>query len=26
MNIAGKTCDLCAMNETCRYKDHYEPD
>lgn len=26
MNLAGKTCDLCAMNETCRYKDHYDPD
>jgi len=23
MTFAGKTCDFCAMNETCRYKDHY---
>ncbi len=25
MKLAGRTCDFCAMNETCRYKDHYEP-
>lgn len=25
MNLAGKTCDFCAMKETCRYRDHYEP-
>jgi len=24
MKLAGKTCDYCAMKETCRYKDHYE--
>ena len=24
MTLAGKTCDYCAMKETCRYKDHYE--
>ena len=24
MNLAGRTCDFCAMKETCQYKDHYE--
>ena len=24
MEKAGKTCDYCAMSETCKYKDHYE--
>lgn len=24
MNLAGRTCDFCAMRETCRYQDHYE--
>ncbi len=21
----GRTCDFCALRETCRYQDHYEP-
>ena len=25
MKTAGRTCDFCAMRETCRYQDHYEP-
>jgi hypothetical protein len=25
MNLGGRTCDFCAMKETCQYKDHYEP-
>jgi hypothetical protein len=25
MNAAGRTCDFCAMRETCQYQDHYEP-
>jgi hypothetical protein len=25
MNTAGRTCDYCAMRETCRYQDHYDP-
>jgi hypothetical protein len=25
MQTSGKTCDYCAMRETCRYQDHYEP-
>ena len=24
MKIIGRTCDYCAMRETCRYQDHYE--
>jgi hypothetical protein len=24
MATAGRTCDYCAMRETCRYQDHYE--
>jgi len=24
MKLVGKTCDYCAMKDTCRYKDHYE--
>lgn len=24
MSKAGKTCDFCAMRETCRYQDHYD--
>jgi len=24
MKLVGRTCDYCAMKETCRYKDHYE--
>ena len=24
MNLAGNTCDYCAMKETCQYRDHYE--
>jgi hypothetical protein len=23
LQSAGKTCDFCAMRETCRYQDHY---
>ncbi len=23
MQIAGSSCDFCAMRETCRYRDHY---
>lgn len=25
MITAGQTCDYCAMRETCRYQDHYDP-
>jgi hypothetical protein len=25
MKTAGRTCDYCAMRETCRYQDHYDP-
>ena len=25
MKTEGRTCDFCAMRETCRYQDHYEP-
>jgi len=25
MKTAGRTCDFCAMRETCRYQDHYDP-
>lgn len=25
MQTAGRTCDYCAMRETCRYQDHYAP-
>ncbi len=25
MVTAGRTCDYCAMRETCRYQDHYDP-
>ncbi|MBC8506655.1 MAG: hypothetical protein ISR58_12780 [Anaerolineales bacterium] len=25
MQTDGRTCDYCAMRETCRYQDHYEP-
>ena len=24
LDRAGRSCDYCAMNETCRYKDHYD--
>jgi len=24
MQTDGRTCDFCAMRETCRYQDHYE--
>ena len=24
ISIAGRTCDYCAMKDTCRYQDHYE--
>jgi hypothetical protein len=24
MQLAGRTCDFCAMRETCHYQDHYE--
>jgi hypothetical protein len=24
MTNAGRTCDFCAMRETCRYQDHYD--
>ena len=24
MKTGGRTCDYCAMRETCRYQDHYE--
>jgi hypothetical protein len=23
MNSSARTCDYCAMRETCRYQDHY---
>ena len=25
MKTGGWTCDYCAMRETCRYQDHYDP-
>ncbi len=25
MQTDGRTCDYCAMKETCRYQDHYDP-
>jgi hypothetical protein len=25
MKTGGRTCDFCAMRETCRYQDHYVP-
>lgn len=25
IGIARRTCDFCAMKDTCRYQDHYEP-
>lgn len=25
MSAGGRTCDYCAMRETCRYQDHYDP-
>lgn len=25
MQTDGRTCDFCAMRETCRYQDHYDP-
>ncbi len=25
MKTTGRTCDYCAMRETCRYQDHYDP-
>jgi len=25
MGYQGKVCDFCAMRETCRYQDHYDP-
>lgn len=25
MMTDGRTCDYCAMRETCRYQDHYDP-
>lgn len=25
MITGGRTCDFCAMRETCRYQDHYDP-
>jgi hypothetical protein len=25
MKTGGRTCDFCAMKETCRYQDHYDP-
>jgi hypothetical protein len=25
MKTEGRTCDYCAMRETCRYQDHYDP-
>ena len=25
MKIGGRPCDYCAMRETCRYQDHYDP-
>ena len=25
MKAGGRTCDYCAMRETCRYQDHYDP-
>jgi hypothetical protein len=26
MKTGGRTCDYCAMKETCRYQDHYDPE
>jgi len=25
MQTDGRTCDFCAMKDTCRYQDHYDP-
>jgi hypothetical protein len=25
MGYQGKVCDFCAMRDTCRYQDHYDP-
>ena len=25
MKSAGRTCDFCAMRESCRYQDHFLP-
>jgi len=25
MGYKGKVCDFCAMRDTCRYQDHYDP-
>jgi hypothetical protein len=25
MGYRGKVCDFCAMRDTCRYQDHYDP-
>jgi hypothetical protein len=25
MKTGGRTCDYCAMRDTCRYQDHYDP-
>lgn len=25
LQTKGNTCEYCAMNETCRYQDHYDP-
>jgi hypothetical protein len=25
MKTGGRSCDFCAMRETCRYQDHYDP-
>lgn len=25
LNTGGKVCDICAMQETCRYQHHYDP-
>jgi len=25
MNLKGRSCDYCNLNQTCRYQDHYAP-
>ncbi len=25
LSVAGKACDYCSLQETCRYQDHYPP-
>jgi len=25
MNLQGRSCDYCNLNQTCRYQDHYAP-